>query len=366
MEIGIIGLPKSGKTTIFNALTGARAQTSAFSTGSEQSNLAVVKVPDERLVRLESMFKPKRVVPAEVRYVDFPGTPKGLGRSEGIAGRFLLQLSQMDALLHVVRAFENPALPHPEGSVDPFRDVATLDLELVFSDIAVIERRLQRLGASLKGAKPQERELAMKEASLLERIKESLEREVPLREQTFNQEESRILSGFQFLTAKPMLLLFNIGEQQVDEVEKLEKSIEERCGKGVRLGLALCGKLEEELAQLSPEEAQEFRSSLGLKEAAMDRMIRLSYQALGLVSFFTVGDDEVRAWTVTHNTVAPRAAGKVHSDMERGFIRAEVVAYDDLMRCGGMADARRQGLLRLEGKTYHVQDGDVITFLFNA
>ncbi len=366
MELGVVGLPKSGKTTAFNALTGGKAETSAFAGTQAKANLAVVKVPDERLATLDRLFKPRRVVPAEIRYVDFPTSPKGLGRTEGIAGSFLLELSQVDALLHVVRAFEDPSLPHAEGSVDPFRDIATMDLELIMSDLSVIDRRLQKLQSSLKVARTQEREAINKEAESLSRIKSQLEKEVPLRDQELSQDDSRLLSGFQLLTAKPMLVLLNIDEASLERRESLETELQKRYRSARRNGTVVCGKLEAELAQLSLEEGREFGQAMGIHESGMAKMIRLSYQLLGLISFFTVGSDEVRAWTIAQGTAAPHAAGKVHSDMEKGFIRAEVVAYKDMARCGSIAAARQQGVLRTEGKTYTVQDGDVITFLFNS
>ncbi|MBI4339411.1 MAG: redox-regulated ATPase YchF [Chloroflexi bacterium] len=361
MQIGIIGITKSGKTTVFNALIR-----STSAQGAGQVNLGVAKVRDPRLDKLTAMFNPRREVFAEVRYVDIPGAPEGLGKSQGIGGEYLNALQRADALLHVVRAFGDPAIPHINGSVDPYRDVAAMSMELAFSDLAIIERRFTRLEADLKGSKAQERERARREGALLERLRDGLAQDVPLRQQELSTEEQKSLSNYQFLTAKPLFIIFNLGEEQLAESARIEAEMRQRLFKpGIQVA-ALCGKLEEDLAQMKPEEEEEFRRSLEAGEPAANRVIRLSYELVGLVSFFTVGPDECRAWTIPVGTPAVKAAGQVHSDIERGFIRAEVVAYDDLLRCGSLPDARRQGLLRLEGKTYTVKDGDIINFLFNV
>ena len=366
MELGIIGLPKSGKTTVFNALTRGRADTSPSGQPSGQPNLGVAKIQDPRLDTLATMFHPERVVQAEVRYVDIPGAPEGLGRTQGIGGEYLNTLQRADALLHVVRAFDDPSVPHVEGSIDPYRDTTTMNLELAFSDLAILERRSQRLDVELKGARAQDRERIRREATLLERLKEALAQETPVREHDLSAEERRLISTYQFLTAKPLLILFNIGEGQLPEVAALEEEMGPRLDRpGVR-GAGMCAELEAELSQMDADEEEEFRQALGGGEPGAARMIRLSYELLGLVSFFTTASREVKAWSVPEGTSAVRAAGHIHSDMERGFIRAEVVSYEDLARCGSIAEARRQGILRLEGKTYPVKDGDVITFLFNV
>ncbi|MEA3253333.1 MAG: redox-regulated ATPase YchF [Chloroflexota bacterium] len=362
MKIAVIGLPKSGKTTIFNALTRGEAEVAAYSP-SLVPNIGVAKVPEPRLSALENMFHPKRTVPAEVSYVDIAGSPKTFTSRGEMGGELLNYLTTADALLQVVRVFEDENLPHPEGSIDPERDIATLDLELAFSDLAIIERRLGKLEASLKGAKPQERESYLREQALLAKIKTDLDKEIPIRQQNLGGDELKMLSNYQFLTAKPMLVILNIGEQQLTQATELEGAVKNAYPQFSVI--ALCGKLEMELSQLSEADAREFRDTMGLAEAALDRVIRLSYQLLGLVSFFTVGSDEVKAWTVSSNTTARKAAGKVHTDIERGFIRAEVISYVDLERCGHMAEARKRGLLKLEGKDYVVRDGDIANFLFN-
>jgi len=364
MEIGIIGLPKSGKTTVFNALTKGKAGIGTYTSG--EPNIGVVKVPDPRLDGLDEIFHPKKKIAAEVRYVDVGVPPKGLGKTEGLGGQFFVHMSQSDALLHVVRTFEDDSVPHIEGSVDPARDTDIINMELTFSDLSILEKRLQKIEHSLKAAKPHEREGLSKEQSILERIKTALEQDVPIREQQLTEDEKKLISGYQFLTAKPLLLVANIGEESLPQAGSLEEDWRTRYLRPQVNVAALCGKIEMELAQLEDADAQEFRSSMGLDEAAPDRMIRLSYELLGLISFFTFVSDEVKAWSIQRDTPAIKAAGKIHSDMERGFIRAEVIGYDDLVRYGSIAEGRKKGLVHVEGKNYIVKDGDVITFLFNV
>lgn len=363
MDIGIIGLPQSGKTTVFNALSRGHADTAAR--GSEP-NVGVVKVPDPRLDRLAEMFHPKKVTPAEVTYVDVAASGAGFGKGQGIQGQFLNALARTDALIHVVRMFENPAVPHIEVTIDADRDIGSINLELAFSDLGILERRVERITNSMKAAKQQEREAAQRELELLARIKADLENDVPVREQQLTDEERRSLEGYQFLTQKPLLILLNLDEQQLADREATEARFRERYARpGVDVA-AICGSLEAELAQMSPEEAEEFRAEMGLPESSLDRVIRISYSLLGLISFLTAGPDEVRAWTIAQGTPAPRAAGKIHTDIERGFIRAEVVRFDDLMAAGGLAEARKRAALRSEGRAYVMQDGDVVEFLFNV
>jgi len=366
VEICIIGLPKSGKTTIFNALTGGKAETKAYASTSLTPNIGVSKVPEPRLEILNNIFHPKRIIPAEVRYVDIAGIAKGLGKVVGIGGELLNYLSNADALLHVVRAFEDDNVPHISGTIDPKRDIATMDLELIVSDLGIIERRLRRLEDALKGAKGMERGSLLKEKSLLQKIKSGLDNEIPIWRQSLAPEEIKSLANYQFLTAKPMLIVINMDENQVAQAHTLEAELRSACSYSQFKVVALCGKLETEIAQLSTDEAQEFRNALGLTEPALDSVIRLSYQLLGLISFFTTVSGELKAWTIPKGTTALKAAGKIHSDIEKGFIRAEIVSFEDLARSGSLAEARRQGLLRLEGKNYIVQDGDIITFLFNV
>ena len=366
MAIGIIGLPQSGKTTIFNAVTRGHAETARFSAGGTQPNIGVAKVPDARLQVLSDMHKSKRIVPAEIEYVDIPGVPEGLGQTKGISGEFLNLLQRSDALLLVARSFDDPSVPHVEGSVDAYRDVTTLDLEMTFSDLGILERREQRIKDSFKGAKPQERGALEKELEVVQSIRAGLEAEVPVRQQTLPADAGPIVANFQLLTAKPLIIVFNVGEDDLARRAEIEAEMREKLGRPqVEVG-ALCGSLEMELAQMSPDDETEFRASLEAGESGLETMVRLSYSVLGLISFLTTGEDETRAWTIVNGTQAQLAAGKVHSDIQRGFIRAEVVAYGDLTSAGGLAEARKQGVLRAEGKTYVVKDGDVINYLFNV
>jgi len=360
MEIGIVGLPKSGKTTLFNSLTRGKAETRAFAASGVEPNVGVVKVPDGRLEGLKSLLKPKRLVPAEVKYVDVAISSD---KREGLSGPARSHLTKTDALIDVARAFEDEAVPS-SGGVDPWRDIGAMNTELVLADLAIAEHRRQRIGESLKGARSPERENLVKEQSLVERIRASLENGVPVRSQSLSKDEARSAEGYQFLSSRPLLIVLNLGESQMPLAAEMEEEAKKRYPQFK--GAAICGKLEMELAQLSDAEAAEFRSAMGVSEGAMQRIIRLSYELLGMISFFSIASGEVRAWTVRRDTPAPRAAGKIHSDMERGFIRAEVVAYADLVKCGSLAEAKKHGLLRLEGKNYLVQDGDVVTFLFSV
>ena len=363
MKIAIIGLPKSGKTTIFNALTRGKAKVGTYSP-SLTPNIGVTKVSDTRLPLLENIFQPKKIVPAEISYVDIAFSSQTIGTQGEIKGEFLNYLTTADALLQVVRAFADEKLPHPQGSIDPKRDIATMDLELAFSDLAIIQKRLDRLTVSLKGAKAPERGAYLKEQVLLQKLKSALENEIPIRRQNLSGDELKVLSNYQFLTAKPMLIILNIREEQISQASQSEEEMKSAYPQFDII--ALCGKLEMELSQLEEAEATEFRQAMGLTAPALDQVIDLSYRSLGLISFFTTASAELKAWTVPRGTTAPKAAGKVHSDMERGFIRAEVISYRDLERCGNLAEARKTGLLRMEGKNYIIQDGDIVTFLFNV
>ncbi|MBI4284294.1 MAG: redox-regulated ATPase YchF [Chloroflexi bacterium] len=361
IDIGIIGLPESGKTTIFNALTGGKADT-----GTSSSHLGVARVPDARLGRLAEILHPRRVVTAEVRYVDIGASDKGHTKEKGIGGHLLAELANVDELINVVRAFPDESIPHIKGSLDIARDIAAMDTEVTFSDLAIIERRLEKIETSLKAAKPSERQAYAHEQALLHRIKADLEKDIPIREQKLTAEEFKSLSGYQFLTAKPLLILVNIGEGQLTQAASIEAGLNTSHASPRCRAIAFCGKLEMELAQLEEDIAAGFRAEYKMSEPGAARVIRASYELLGLISFFTVVSGEIRAWSVSRDTQALKAAGKIHSDMEKGFIRAEVISFDDMLRYGSMAEARKRGMLRLEGKTYAVQDGDIITFLFNV
>ncbi len=363
MQIGIIGLPNSSKTTIFNALTRGRIETAAFSSGKLEIHTAMVDVPDPRVDTLSKMFNPKKTTRAQVQYNDIAGLARGIGEKGGIDGSLLNQIVQNDALLHVVRAFEDPTVPHIEETIDPARDLEILDTELILSDLAVVERRLDRLEATLgkRGGTPAERDAQLKEQALVQRFKPQLEGGKPLRDLSLSEDELRIMKNLALVTAKPQLVLFNTGDRAVSDPATLVKYTHEKT-----LIATLQGKLEMELAQMSPEDAQEFLKEYNIAEPGLSKVIRLSYGLLGLQSFFTVGEDEVRAWTVRVGANAVEAAGVIHTDLARGFIRAEVISYADMISAGDMAEARKRGVLRLEGKEYIVKDGDILNIRFNV
>ncbi len=364
----IIGLPGSGKSTVFNALTRADAATGTFGASGDEPNLATVKVPDPRLDRLTALFQPQRQVQADVQYLDVAGIAKGIAE-KGMSGALLGHLSQADALLHVVRAFDDPDVPHGEGSVDPARDVETLNLELLFSDLAGVEKRLTRIDAGIKKLAGREREATERERALMLKLKNALEADTPLREVTgdLDPDDAKLLRGFGFLTAKPLLVLLNLGEDQLGEPgQALVESLRERFGRPHVAVDALSGQIEMEIGRLDADDAAVFMADLGIAESSLDRIIRRSFDLLGLIPFFTVGPDECRAWTIRRGATAVEAAGEIHSDIQRGFIRAEIVGYDDLIAAGGLPEARKAGKLRREGRDYVVQDGDVTNFLFNV
>jgi GTP-binding protein YchF len=367
INFGIIGLPLSGKTTIFNALTSGKVDTAAHSIAGIAPNLGVVKVPEPRLKVLADMFHPGKIVPIEAKYLDISASVKGMAEdTKGFGGRLLNQLSAVDTIIAVVRAFKDESIPHPETTVNPGRDIGTLNLELAFSDLAILERRLQRLDDSLKGAKAQDRQGYQQEKDIIARLKSELEKDQPIREVELEPTAVKIINNYQLLTAKPYLVIVNIGENQLDQAPAIEKELNALIpGKFSRV-IALCGKLEMELANMEEAEAKEFRADYGLKESGLERAIQASYELSEMISYFTVGEDEVRAWPIHKGTNAQKAAGKIHSDFEKGFIRAERISYNELIECGGMAIAKKKGILRLEGKEYVVQDGDILTFLFNV
>jgi len=354
MKLGIIGLPQSGKTTIFNALTRGNTPTTA-SAGRMEVHTAVVDVPDPRVDRLSAMFKLKKTIYAKVTYADIAGLEGGAAKS-GLSGSLLNQLTQMDGLIHVVRCFENVNVPHPSGSVDPARDVTAMDSELLLNDLIAVERKLERLTEERKKGGT-DKILNERQTALFQCLHETLSSETPLRQATISAEEDKLLSGFGLLTRKPVLILLNLGEGQIaPEIKPAHP-----CPV-----VSLQGKLEMEIAQLPPEDAALFMQEYGIQELSLNKMIRLSYDLLELQSFFTVGDDEVHAWTVKRGATAHEAAGEVHTDMQKGFVRAEVVAYQDLVDLGGLAEARAKGKLRLEGKDYVVQDGEIVHIRFNV
>lgn len=356
MEIGIIGLPNSGKTTIFNALTRSHTDTAAFSSGQLEVHTAVVDVPDDRVDKLSAMFNPKRTIYAQVIYNDIAGMGKGAGKT-GLSGPLLNAIAANDALMLVARGFEDESVPHPDDSVDAARDLEVMETELILNDMTTIDRRLERLkGQKLRGTVDERKRMAQEEELLL-RLMAALENETPLREVEISEAERKQLGGFGLLSLKPLLRVVNAGDDEDpnDYADVLDEGT-----------LFLRGRLEAEIAQMEADEAAEFLAEYGIEEPGLNRAIRFCYDMLGLESFFTVGDDEVRAWTVKVGTLAPDAAGTIHSDLQKGFIRAETITYDDLMEAGSMAEARKHGKLRLEGKEYVVQDGDILNIRFNV
>jgi ribosome-binding ATPase len=354
MRLGIIGLPQSGKTTIFNALTGGDVPTGMI-TGKIEVHTAVVNVPDPRVDTLSAMFNPKKTIYAKVTYADIAGLDGSAGKS-GITGNLLNQLAVMDGFIHVVRCFEDENVPHQAGSIDPQRDIATMEGEFIINDLVATERKLERLkDEKRKGGR--DKTAVEREMALFERLHAALSEEKPLRELGLTADEAKTISGFGMLSLKPMLIVLTLAEgQQAPEIKIDQEHVQV---------VSLQGKLEMDIAQLPAEDAAMFLEEYGISEPSLNRMIRFSYDLLGLQSFFTVGPDEVRAWTVRRGAMAPEAAGVIHSDLEKGFIRAEVVTYDDLVELGGLNEAKGKGKLRLEGKAYPVQDGDILNIRFN-
>jgi GTP-binding protein YchF len=366
MQIAIVGLAGSGKTTVFNTLTRGHAETGGY--GGVTLNVGVVKVPDERLDRLAEIFKPKKVVHADVTYVDLPAPPassEGRVGTEELPPDHLARLRDSDALLHVVRAFEDPAHPHPAGSVDPARDLEQLDLEFILADLAMAARRLDRLQGSGRHGTQAEREAAEREGVILEKIHAALEAGTPIRDLGLDADDSKAIRGFRFLTEKPQLVLLNVGEADVAREHELVAALTAGYDHRQTMIDALSAKIEMELGELDPDEAAVFMEELGISGSSLDRVIALSYQLLGLISFLTAGPDEVRAWPIPDGSTAVDAAAAIHTDLAKGFIRAETVSYEDLVELGSTAEARKAGRLRSEGKTYRVKDGDVLEILFS-
>ena len=365
MKLGIVGLPNVGKSTLFNSLTKAGAESANYPFCTIDPNVGVVTVPDERLNLLGDFYKSKKVTPAVIEFVDIAGLVKGASKGEGRGNQFLANIREVDAIVHVVRCFEDSNVVHVDGNIDPLRDIETINLELVFSDLEILERRIAKVTKTARMDKE-----AAKELTFLEKVKAHLEDgQLAITLETENEDEDAWLATYNLLTAKPVIYAANVAEDDIadDGANNAHvQAVREYAAKQNSEVFVICAQIEEEISELDEDERKMFLEDLGLTESGLEKLVRASYHLLGLMSFLTAGEDETRAWTIKIGTKAPQAAGKIHTDFERGFIKAEVVNYQDLLDCGSYAGAREKGLVRMEGKEYVVQDGDVILFRFNV
>ena len=360
----MVGLPNVGKSTLFNALTNAGAESANYPFCTIEKNVGIVSVPDERLDKLAEMYEPDKFTPATLEFVDIAGLVKGASKGEGLGNKFLADIREVDAIVHVVRCFEDPNIIHVDGSIDPLRDIETINLELIFSDIEIVERRIDRAKKAVKGDKKY-----LAEIDFLERLKEHLENGKSARGFDFTDDEHELIKSTPLLSAKPVIYAANLSEDDfVNNIDSNEnyKKVCALAAEENSAVLPICAQIEAEISDMSDEDKAMFLSELGLEISGLNRIIKEGYSLLGLISFLTAGKPEVRAWTIKKGTKAPQAAGKIHTDFEKGFIRAEVTSFDDLMACGSMAAAKEKGLVRLEGKDYVMQDGDIVLFRFNV